>query len=193
MKKTSLLVALPAVALTALLLSGCGLFRSHKAWDTAQQEAPLEIPPGLDRPSTSAALVIPPRGANQPTANGATAGVAAPDGQIADAFVVTDTLDNTYQRVGAALKDGSVGQVTAHDDASHSYTLSVTGASGKKKGLFHRVFGFMKRDNDGSPAAAHPVQVSIAASGASASEVRAQGDAAAVVKVMDALRSRVGS
>ena len=72
MKKTSLLVALPAIALGGLLLSGCGMFRSHSAWQKARQEAPLEIPPSMDRPSTSDALVIPPPGANQPTADGAT-------------------------------------------------------------------------------------------------------------------------
>ena len=53
MKKTSLLVALPAVALSGLLVSGCGMFRSHKAWKTAQQEVAAGDPAGLDRPSTS--------------------------------------------------------------------------------------------------------------------------------------------
>ena len=75
MKKSSLAVALPALALTGLLLSGCGMFRSTKAWETAKQETPLEIPPGLDTPTASEALVIPPPGANQPNANGATARV----------------------------------------------------------------------------------------------------------------------
>lgn len=36
MKKTSLAVALPALLLSGLMLSGCGIFRSHKAWDTAK-------------------------------------------------------------------------------------------------------------------------------------------------------------
>ncbi|MGP1665271.1 MAG: hypothetical protein ACTS5I_05030, partial [Rhodanobacter sp.] len=121
MKKTSLLVAVPALALSGLLLAGCGMFRSHKAWDTAKQEAPLEIPPSLDRPTTSDALVIPPRGANTPNANGDTAKVgAAPDGQIADGFVVSDTVDSTYQRIGQALEGDALGQLVGHDDAAHS-------------------------------------------------------------------------
>lgn len=194
MKKSSLLVALPAVALTALLFSGCSLFRSHKAWATAQQESPLEIPPGMDRPSTSAALVIPPPGANQPTANGATAMVGAADGQISDGFVVTDSLDNTYRRVGEVLQGGSVGTVASHDDAAHSYTVTVTGAAmASKKGFFGRLFSFGRHAQAGSAdGASHQVQVSVAGSGSSASEVRAQGDAAAVVKVMDVLKDRLG-
>ena len=191
MKKTSLLVAVPALALTGLLLSGCGMFRSHKAWNTAQQESPLEIPPGLDRPSTSAALVIPPPGANLPTANGATANVGVAPGQIADGFVLADSVDNTYQRVGKLLQSGSVGQLVSHDDATHSYTLSVVGvAPAKKAGFFSRLFKHAKRASAGAP---QQVQISINGSGTSSSEVRAEGSAAAVARVIDSLKSSLGS
>ena len=36
MKKTSLVVTLPVLVLGGLLLSGCGMLRSHKAWETAR-------------------------------------------------------------------------------------------------------------------------------------------------------------
>ncbi len=195
MKKTSLLVALPAVALSGLLLSGCGMFRSHKAWDAAQQQSPLEIPPNLDRPSTSDALVIPPPGANRPTANGAVASVgAAAAGQIADGFVLADNVDNAYHRVGQVLESGSLGQLVGHDDAAHSYTLNVSAAAQqKKKGFFGRMFGRDKSDSAATMGAgSHQVQVSINGSGTNASEIRAQGNAAAVAKVIDALKSRLG-
>src|SRR5690348_9264385 len=84
MKKSSLVVALPALVLSGLLLSGCGMLRSHKAWDTARQESPLEIPPGLDTPAANDALVIPPPGANNPTSAGVTADVGGAGGMIAD-------------------------------------------------------------------------------------------------------------
>jgi hypothetical protein len=195
MKKTSLLVALPAMALSGLLLSGCGMFRSHKAWDTAQQQAPLEIPPSLDRPSTSEALAIPPPGANQPTANGATASVGtAADGQIADGFVIADSVDSAYHRVGKVLESGSLGQLAGHDDAAHSFTLSVSDAVAqqKKKGFFGRMFGRHKDDAAAPGAVSHQVQVTIGGSGTNASEVRAEGNAAAVAKVIDTLKSRLG-
>jgi hypothetical protein len=195
MKKTSLLAALPAVVLSGLLLSGCGMFRSHKAWKTAQQESPLEIPPGLDRPSTSAALEIPPPGANKPTANGVTAG-SAPSAQVADGFVLADNVDNTYRRVGQMLESGSLGQVLSHDDTAHSYTISVAGvATQQKKGLFGRLFGRDKSAADSSApgGSSHQVLITIGSSGTTASEVRAEGNAAAVAKVMDALKSRLGN
>lgn len=196
MKKTSLLLALPAVALSGLLLSGCGMFRSHKAWETAQQEAPLEIPPSLDRPSTSEALVIPPAGANLPTASGAVARTRAVEGQMADGFVLTSAVDDTYRRVGQVLEGGSLGKLVSHDDAAHSYTLNVPAALAqqKKRGFFGRLFGHGKSDSASAPgAASDAVQVSINASGTNGSEVRAQGNAAAVAKVIDSLKSRLGS
>lgn len=188
MKKSSLLVTLPALAFAGLLLSGCGMFRSTKAWETAKQESPLEIPPGMDTPPANAALVIPPPGSNQPQ----TTSVAG--GQIADGFVVSDTVDNTYRKVGQALSGGSLGQVASHDDSTHSYTVNVVGGEAQaapKKGFFGRLFGHKDKqviDTSG----VHPVQITVGASGDSASEVRAQGNAGAVAKVVDVLKSRLG-
>jgi uncharacterized lipoprotein len=199
MKKTSLLVALPAVALSGLLLSGCGMFRSHKAWETAQQETPLEIPPNLDRPSTSEALMIPPPGGNQPTSNGATASVGAAaganPGQIADGFVLTENVEDAYRKVGQALESGGLGELVGHDDAAHTYTLNVSDAVAqqKKKGFFGRMFGGKKDSASAPGAVSHQVQVTIGSSGASGSQVRAVGNAAAVSKVIDTLKSRLGS
>ena len=194
MKKSSLAVALPALALTGLLLSGCGMFRSTKAWETAKQETPLEIPPGLDTPTASEALVIPPPGANQPNADGATARVGANAGVIADGFVVSDSVANVYNRVGQALEAGDIGTVQSHDDSAHTYTVAVVAsdASEKKGGFFHRMFHHDKSTSDAAPGAApHTVQISVGSSG-DASQVRAQGNAAAVAKVIDALKSRLG-
>lgn len=195
MKKSPLVVALPVLALSALLLSGCGMFRSQKAWETAKQETPLEIPPGLDTPSTSAALVIPEQGANNPTSNGATARFGKGGAQIADGFVLNDTVDNTYRRVGQALENGDIGQVVAHDDAAHTYTLTVVASDQpvEKKGFFSSMFnGKSKQGADAPGAAPHQVTLTVGTSGEKASEVRAQGDASAVAKVVDTLKGRMG-
>jgi len=193
MKKSSLAVALPALALTGLLLSGCGMFRSTKGWETAKQESPLEIPPNLDTPSASEALVIPPPGANLPTSNGATASVNGRGGVIEDGFVLSSNVNDSYARVGQALQSGSLGKVESHDDTAHTYTLSVLAAAKveRKHGFFHRMFHHDK-NAAATGATPHQVQVSVAASGDNASEVRAQGNAAAVAKVVDGLRSSLG-
>jgi uncharacterized lipoprotein len=193
MKKTSLAVALPALALTGLLLSGCGMFRSERAWQNAQQESPLEIPPGLDTPSATAALVIPQAGSNQPTVNGATARVGSNPGTITDGFILADSVDETYRRVGEALANGDLGTLQGHDDAAHSYNLSVMASDQpvEKAGFFGRMFG-KGSSSSGPSVAPRPVVVTINTSGQGSSEVRAQGDAAAVAKVVDALKSRLG-
>lgn len=195
MKKTPLLVALPLLALGGLLLSGCGMFRSHKAWETAQQQAPLEIPPQLDRPTTSAALVIPPQGGNQPTSSGATASVnGGSAGSITDGFVIASNVDDAYKAVGTELAKGGLGQVTAHDDAARTYSVNVSNVviQQKKKGFFGMFKKGAPTPTDAAGATTHPVQITIDSSGTEASELRAQGDAPAVIKVIDTLKSSLG-
>lgn len=200
MKKTLLLLALSAIASSSLLVSGCGMFRSHKAWETAKQESPLEIPPSLDRPSTSAALVIPPPGANEQGANSEDQPEAASaSGQVSDGFVLKDSVDSTYQRVGRVFERGDLGQVVSHDDTAHSYVVRVSGAAAQaeKRGFFARMF-HRKKDAASADAsaesntAANQVQVNVGSNGADGSEVRVQGGAAAVGKVIDGLKSSLG-
>jgi hypothetical protein len=193
MKKSSLAVALPALALTGLLLSGCGMFRSERAWQNAKQESPLEIPPGMDTPSASAALVIPPPGANQPSANGATARVGNTPATITDGFILADSADDTYRRVGEALANGDIGTLQSHDDAALSYTISVMASDQpvQKAGFFGRMFG-KGSSSSGPSVAPRQVVVSVTNSGQGSSQVRAQGDAAAVAKVIDSLKARMG-
>lgn len=194
MKKSSLALAVPALVLSGLMLSGCGMFRSHKSWDTAKQESPLEIPPGLDTPSASEALVIPPPGANQPTTSGATAAAMGASATITDGFVLSDAVDAAYQRVGQAIEQGHIGQVQAHDDAAHTYTVTVMASASptKKPGFFGRMFGRGKNNADAPGATPQQVNIAVSPSGQSGSEVRAQGSAAAVAKTVDALKAQLG-
>jgi uncharacterized lipoprotein len=192
MKKSSLVIALPTLVLSGLLLSGSGMFRSHKSWEAARQESPLEIPPGLDTPAASDALVIPPPGANNPTSAGVTADVGGAGGVIADGFVVADSADNAYRRVGEVLANNELGQVVAHDDAAHTYTVKVAAASAKKRGFFGRLFHRKSKDAATAGAASRQVQVSVTSNSGNASEIRAQGQAAAVAKVVDTLKAKLG-
>jgi len=192
MKKTSYALVVPALLLSVLVVSGCGAFRSTKQWEKAKQEAPLEIPPGLDTPSTSAALVIPDAGSGSGTTAGASA--AAP---VSDGFILTDAPDAAYKRIGEVLAVGDVGAVTAHDDDTHTYQIAATsGAPEDRRGFFKRMFGGKNPDAEQAGSAGpagnkHPVVLTVNASGAG-SEVRAQGDASGVRRVIDALKSRLG-
>jgi hypothetical protein len=118
---------------------------------------------------------------------------------IADGFVMTDTVDATYQRVGQALEHGDIGQVLSHDDATHSYTLSVVASDNPapKRGFIGRLFHGKSdsgADSSSAPGAKpHQVQLAVSASGETAAEVRAQGDAGAVSKVIDTLKARMGA
>jgi len=190
MKKPLLLLAVSSLLASMLLVSGCGVFHSRKAWETAKQESPLEIPPGLDRPSTSAALVVPPPGANQP--DSAAGASAAESGQVSDGFVLKDTVDSTYQRVGRVLEHGDLGQVLSHDAAAHSYTLKLAQAEVKKPGFFKRLFHRGKRGEQAQSAGSNQVVIHVTTSGSDSSEVRAEGGAAAVGQVVDGLKSRLG-
>jgi uncharacterized lipoprotein len=193
MKKTSYALVVPALILSALLVSGCGAFRSKKDWDRAQQEAPLEIPPGLDTPSTSAALVIPEVGSGAAAANAAATN-AAP---VSDGFVLADDVETAYKRIGEQLSQGDLGNVIAHDDTNHTYQIAAKpGRPEARPGLFRRMFGGGKDNQKDAPAstqgASHTVVLTVNPSG-TGSEIRAQGDADGVRRVVDALKSRMGS
>jgi hypothetical protein len=198
MKKTSYALVVPALLLSVLVVSGCGAFRSTKQWEKAKQEAPLEIPPGLDTPSTSAALVIPDVGSGS-GATGSAAPAAAP---VSDGFILADAPDAAYKRIGEVLSVGDVGSVTAHDDDTHTYQIAATaGAPEAKRGFFKRMFGGGNKNPDeaieGGPQAVqgggnkHSVVLTVNPSGAG-SEVRAQGDANGVRRVIDSLKARLG-
>ncbi|MEZ2419491.1 hypothetical protein [Luteibacter sp. RCC_6_2] len=195
MKKTSYALVVPALLLSVLVVSGCGAFRSTKDWERAQQEAPLEIPPGLDTPSTSAALVIPDVGSGAPGAS--TDQGAAP---VSDGFILTDDPDAAYRRIGELISVGDLGTVLSHDDTARSYQIAASrGKPENRPGLFRRMFGGGKnadQDAKDAPASAkgatRTVVLAVTPSG-TGSEVRAQGDADGVRRVIDALKSRMGS
>lgn len=200
---------LTALILSSLVLSGCGLFGKNHAWKEAQQENPLQIPPGLDRPSTSAALTIPPPSNTQsatqaqqvPAAAGAPTANTNPtqlrvDGDVASA----------YERVGLALQQGGLGTVTAQDAARHVYELSIaTGPKlGSSESFLQKHFSNLNQpksdsrtDASGSAqtvdqsAAAVTLTVSPAANG-SGSIIRAQGSSKQAVHVISVLRGRLG-
>lgn len=186
-----------AMALSALMLSGCGMFRSQKAWEKAQQETPLEIPPGLDHPSASAALVIPPPPQGQ--AQDATAAAPAPAAtQDATSLQLADDVETAYRRVGQALERGDLGTVSAQDDAAHTFQLDVRSQSvaGQEQGFFQKHFSNAQQEDKPDALAAGgavaTVIVKVAAGANGGSTISAQGDPQQAARVISVLKGRLG-
>lgn len=192
---------IPLLLIASVALAGCQTIKSHNpfrhkepAYKAAQQEQPLEVPPGMDQPPTTEALAIPQAG------NGSQAGTAAPSetgtpamaqassGTSGTSLTLPDTPDSVYRRVGLALARGDAGQVTAHDDAAHTYQVAVDTVITRKAegGFFHRMFHHSK-----SETVKGAVTISVAPSG-TGSVVSAQGDADAATRVMTVLQQRLG-
>lgn len=194
---------IPLLLIASVALAGCQTIKSHNpfrhkepAYKAAQQEQPLEVPPGMDQPPTTEALAIPQAG------NGSQAGTAAPSetgtpamaqaqasgGTSGTSLTLPDTPDSVYRRVGLALARGDAGQVTAHDDAAHTYQVAVDTVVTRKAegGFFHRMFHHGK-----SETVKGAVTVSVAPSG-TGSVVSAQGDPDAAARVMTVLQQRLG-
>jgi uncharacterized lipoprotein len=202
MKRTLLSLLL----LAPIVLAGCQTIKSHNpfrhkepAYKTAQQEQPLEVPPGMDQPPTTDALAIPGAGSGSQTSTGAAAEAGTPPAAEAASaagnatattttLTLPDTPDSVYHRVGLALARGDAGPVTSHDDAAHTYQVAVnTVVTTKPEGGFlHRMFHRSK-----SETVQGTVTVSVAPSG-TGSVVSAQGNPDAAARVMTVLQQRLG-
>lgn len=204
MKKLTLTLLL----LAPIALAGCQTIKAHNPfrhkeppYKSAQQERPLEVPPGMDQPATTEALAIPEAGTGTASAAGsaATTGseAGAPPAQSTVAagvagggssLALTDTPASAYHRVGLALSRSDVGQVTAHDDNALTYQVAVDTVVTQKPegGFFHRMF-----HRSHSETVKGTVTVSVTPSG-TGSVVSAQGEPDAAARVMGALQQRLG-
>lgn len=207
----------PVALVAASLLGGCGFLHKHfdrkePAYQKSPQDRPLEIPPDLNTPNGSGALVIPPgaspaasaQPATPPAYDGAApaadASVAAPVSSApgaaieGDALRVADTVESTWVRVGLALERSGAATITSRDDAGHSYAVETTGQAGSQPGWFKRAITLGRA---GAKSAAHvPLTVRVSADGAEASKVSIEGAAdeasrAAARALLATLRQRL--
>ena len=120
-----------AIVVGAALLSqsGCVWLRTKFAntavYEDSEQADPLEVPPELDAPNTSAGVAIPDVTPN-PRTQGPQATTAAPVAPSApmDGFVLGDTAESAFRRIGVAL--GKIEGVVLGDSAQAAGTHSVT-------------------------------------------------------------------
>ena len=147
---------LPATLAAASLLSGCGFMHRHLDHKDADyrrsvQERPLEVPPDLDTPSSSGALIVPAIGSATAQSTPAGASTAAtpmamppstsiePGVQLGgDGLRIADSVESAWTRVGLALERSGVATVVARDEAGRAYSVETTGETTQKAGWFKR-------------------------------------------------------
>jgi len=103
-----------AIVVALLASSGCRWFRSSD-YTRSVENRPLEVPPDLDAPATANAMPMP-----VPTGLGT--GTPAPVG-----FVVADSPENTWPKLGAALAGIEGVVVVGQAQALGSYDVSYQG------------------------------------------------------------------
>jgi len=96
--------------------SGCSWLKKRVGYENSKQTNPLEIPPGLDAPSTNNALLV-------PNVEGTAAGAQA----SVETFTVNDTLESTWRRMGLALNRIEGVTVTGSAQALGSYDVRYQG------------------------------------------------------------------
>ena len=190
------LFALPAALMAASLLGGCGFMHSHfghkaPAYSKAVEERPLEVPPDLDTPNNSGALVVPPAGA-------ATASAAAPSGTTTtasangvpaagpppavlgsgvslggDGLHVADSVESTWSRIGLALERSGAATILSRDEAGRAYALETTGQTTTRPSWLKRAITFGHAGN--KTTARVQLTVRVTANGANASTVSVEG------------------
>lgn len=122
--KRPILIALVGITAT-VALSGCAWFRGKDApYMDSRESRPLDVPPDLVLPTSSAALQIPAAAAGAPTPGEMPPSAVSP----ASAFEITDSAENAFRRVGLAL--GRIDGVTATPVAAlTSYEVGFKGES----------------------------------------------------------------
>lgn len=126
-----LLVATLAVAVLAS--SGCSWIRSkwgnEAEYQASRQNQPLEVPPGLDVPSTTGGVSIPDAGAGSaaPVGQGVPSAQAVVDG--VESFTLDDSVASSWRRIGIAL--GKIEGATIGERAQllNSYEVSYKGVT----------------------------------------------------------------
>lgn len=191
-----------AAVLVVATLSGCGLFGRGKsdAYRQSRESRPLEVPPDLDAPSTSGALVIPEVSSAGADASGEVPAIdgapSPPDAGTTDVgtestLSLRDDVPGAYRRVGLALERGEVGEVVARDDTAGTYTVKTT-VTERESGFFSRMFGREKVEVGEATRVVHVVAAGSGSTVQIEDESGAVIDDAAARKIISAIKRRLG-
>jgi uncharacterized lipoprotein len=200
-----------AALVSASLLGGCGFMHRHferknDEYKRAVESRPLEVPPDLDTPSSSGALSVPAASARTSAVATSTAEpgatpasvppevAAAPGATISgEGLAVSDTVANTWSRVGLALERSGVATITGRDEAGRAYTVETTGQTTAKAGWFKRAITFGHAGNKTTARVQLNVRISADGTGSRVSVEGADDDASrdAARSLLSSLRERL--
>ena len=192
------------------LLGGCGMIRAKfgnksDAYKNSTQTRPLEVPPDLDSPNRTGALVIPGPSASTGTAvsvSAAPAAIIVPSSAppleaqslAGEGFQVADSLANTWRRTGLALERSGVATIPSRDETARTYEISAVGKKTRSPGLMKKVLTLgMAKDKSVSSTVGLRVRVS-GSDGASKVTVEGavgESGAGAARQVLETLRQRM--
>lgn len=200
MKRTALLgIAAAAV----LLATGCGTFSRFGSkefeYRQARDEAPLEVPAGLDAPNQAGALVVPPVEADatathvepEPPAL-ADPGGSISSGVLGEPLELALSAGEAWERLEPALAALDDVRVVDRDDSTRAFTVDTHGERPSGAGWFKRTVTLGRAGK----ARQVPVRlrVRVLARMDDASAVRIEGTAgtaanAAATRLLDGLRA----
>jgi len=112
-----LLLGAVVVAL-ASASSGCSWFKHKSSYTSSVENRPLEVPPDLDLPDTSAATLLP-----------GSAGLGAAQATAAAAISLSDSATDAYPRIGKALEGIAGVAINGRAEALGSYDVTYQGQS----------------------------------------------------------------
>ena len=190
-----------AVLIAASLLGGCGFLhrtfeRTDNVYKQSTEQRPLEVPPDLDTPSSSSAMVIPapsvalaseaastasPSATPSATPPAAAIASTSPPVMVADSgdvsisgdgLLVPDNVGSTWSRVGLALERSGAAKIVQRDESGHSYTVQTTGQTTVKPGWFKRAITLGRASNKATAQVQLTVRVNTDGDG---SRVRVEG------------------
>ncbi|GAA0705718.1 hypothetical protein [Dokdonella soli] len=214
--------ALLAVLAAGSLLTGCDFMHRHFGHKDAEyrksvEERPLEVPPDLDTPNSSGALVIPSTSAVSSAASATTTSSAPPASASAAAtssstqppalvapttagvalsgggLHVADTVESTWSRVGLALERSGAATIQGRDEAGRTYTVETTGQTTAEAGWFKRAITLGHAGNKVTAKVGLTVRVSADGAGSKVSIEGATDDASkdAAKSLLETLRKRL--
>ena len=111
-----LLVGALAIALVTGL-GGCHWFKHKSEYAASKEDRPLEVPPDLDRPDTSAATALP----------ALASGNAQSSLRAADVLVSGSSASDLYPKIGAALEAIAGVTINGRAEALGSYDVNYQG------------------------------------------------------------------